>query len=313
MFEQGQTPEPHAAADAAQTGFNAGDVIISHVSNSSIDHPLIHLPPVFGLNLSVTKHVFMLWMVAAAIFVVVTAIARRYARSGSLVPKGGANVLELMVEFVRDGIARPNVGAKWLATWTPFLLTLFLFILGANLVGLIPIFDVLALADHYLLHTGEHSFLKALIHGGSTATGNFNVTAGLATISFFAIMAAGMRAHGFFKHFVNLVPSGMPWPLYFLLIPLEIIGLFVRPFALTMRLAANMAGGHIAILAIMSFVFIFAEMAGSGTVGTATGVFFSVPVSVAVSGLEIIVVLVQAYVFTLLSAVFMGMAIHAHH
>ena len=102
--------------------------------------------------------------------------------------------------------------------------------------------------------------------------------------------------------------------LYPLLIPLEIIGLFVRPFALTMRLAANMAGGHIAILAIMSFIFIFAEMAGgSAVVGTATGMFFSVPVSVGVSGLEIIVVLVQAYVFTLLSAVFMGMAIHAHH
>jgi F-type H+-transporting ATPase subunit a len=154
-----------------------------------------------------------------------------------------------------------------------------------------------------------------VVHGGATATGNFNVTAGLATISFFAIMAAGVRAHGFVKHWVNLVPAGMPWPLYFLLIPLEIIGLFVRPFALTMRLAANMAGGHIAILAITSFVFIFAEMAGgwSGTAGTATGLLFSVPVAVGVSGLEIIVVLVQAYVFTLLSAVFMGMAIHAHH
>jgi F-type H+-transporting ATPase subunit a len=314
MFEQGHTPAPQQAADAAAQGFNAGDTIISHVANSSLDHPLIHLPSLFGINLSVTKHVFMLWLVAATIFIVVTAITRRYARSGSLVPKGAANVLEVLVEFIRDGIARPNLGNKWLAAWTPLLLTLFVFILGANLVGLIPIFDVLALADHYVLHTSEHSFLKAVIHGGSTATGNFNVTAGLATISFFAIMAAGMRAHGFVKHFVNLVPSGMPWPLYFLLIPLEIIGLFVRPFALTMRLAANMAGGHIAILAIMSFIFIFAEMAGgSGAVGTATGLFFSVPVSVGVSGLEIIVVLVQAYVFTLLSAVFMGMAIHAHH
>jgi F-type H+-transporting ATPase subunit a len=315
MFEQGHTPDPQGATDAATKGFNAGDLIISHVSNSSIDHPLIHLPTVWGINLSVTKHVFMIWLVAAVIFVAVTFIARRYARSGSLVPKGAANVLELMVEFVRDDIALPNLGNRWLAIWTPFLLTLFLFILGANLVGLIPIFDVLALADRYILHTGEHSFLKALIHGGSTATGNFNVTAGLATISFFAIMAAGMRAHGFFKHWVNLVPSGVPWWLYPLLIPLEIIGLFVRPFALTMRLAANMAGGHIAILAIMSFVFIFAEMAGgwSGSVGTVTGLIFSVPVSLGVSGIEIIVVLVQAYVFTLLSAVFMGMAIHAHH
>jgi len=318
MFEQGHTPTPQAASDAATQGFNAGDVIISHVSNSPIDHPLIHLPTIYGINLSVTKHVFMLWVVAATVFVVVTSITRRYARSGSLVPRGSANVLELMVEFVRDGIARPNLGAKWLATWTPFLLTIFVFILGANLVGLIPIFDVLALADHYVLHTSEHSFLKAVIHGGSTATGNFNVTAGLATISFFAIIGAGVRAHGFFKHWANMVPSSAPVWLYPLLIPLEIMGLFVRPFALTMRLAANMAGGHIVILAIMSFIFIFAEMAvgsmlGPTVAGTATGLIFSVPVSVGVSGLEIIVILVQAYVFTLLSAVFMGMAIHAHH
>jgi F-type H+-transporting ATPase subunit a len=89
--------------------------------------------------------------------------------------------------------------------------------------------------------------------------------------------------------------------------------MLVRPFALTMRLAANMAGGHIAILAILSFVFIFAEQTSSSLVGAGIGLGFSVPLSVAVSALEIIVILVQAYVFTLLSAVFIGMAIHAHH
>jgi len=87
----------------------------------------------------------------------------------------------------------------------------------------------------------------------------------------------------------------------------------VRPFALTMRLAANMTGGHIAILAILSFVFIFTEMLTSATAGIGVGLLFSVPVAVGVTGLEIIVVIVQAYVFTLLSAVFIGMAIHAHH
>ena len=111
---------------------------------------------------------------------------------------------------------------------------------------------------------------------------------------------------------MNLVPHGLPKPLYVLLIPLEIIGMFVRPFALTMRLAANMTGGHIAMLAIMSFVFIFAEGIGRGG-GVGVGLGFSVPLTVGISGLEIIVVLVQAYVFTLLSAVFIGMAIHAHH
>jgi F-type H+-transporting ATPase subunit a len=98
-----------------------------------------------------------------------------------------------------------------------------------------------------------------------------------------------------------------------LLLPLEIVGMLVRPFALTMRLAANMTGGHIAILAIMSFVFIFAELYSSAVAGIGVGIVLSLPLGVGISALEIIVILVQAYVFTLLSAVFIGMAIHAHH
>jgi F-type H+-transporting ATPase subunit a len=311
MHEQGHVPDPHSAADAGQ-GFNAGEVIIGHVSNSSPDHPLIHLPTIFGIDMSVTKHVFMLWFVAAAVFLIVTTVVRRYIRQERLVPTGAAGVLEIVVDFIRDGVARPNVGGKWTNTWTPFLLTLFLFILAANLVGLIPIFDTLGLLNHYVLHLDENAFLSKLTHGSSTATGNFNVTAGLAVISFVAIIVAGTRQHGFVKHWINLVPHGLPKPLYILLIPMEIVGLLVRPFALTMRLAANMTGGHIAILAIMSFVFIFAESLGAAP-ALGIGLGFSLPLAVGVSGLEIIVVLVQAYVFTLLTAVFIGMAIHAHH
>lgn len=114
------------------------------------------------------------------------------------------------------------------------------------------------------------------------------------------------------QHWINLVPHGLAWPIYILLIPIELMGMLVRPFALTMRLAANMTGGHIAILAILSFVFLFAEMFGRA-VGVGVGVAASVPLATAISALEIIVVLVQAYVFTLLSAVFIGMAIHVHH
>ena len=293
--------------------FDAGTTIIGHVANSSPDHPLIHLPPVFGIDMSVSKHVFMLWLVAAIIFVVVTTVVRRFIRQPTPVPKGFTNALETVVTFIRDEVVRPNVGSKWVKAWTPLLLTFFLFILTANAIGLVPIFDVLALIDHTLIHSGEHSFLKNLLHGGATATGNFNVTAGLATITFFAIITAGTMAHGFVQHWMNLVPHGMPWPLYILLIPLETMSMLVRPFALTMRLAANMTGGHIALLAILSFVFIFTNMAGSAAAGIGTGVLFSVPLATAISGLEIIVVLVQAYVFTLLSAVFIGMAIHAHH
>jgi F-type H+-transporting ATPase subunit a len=298
---------------AAEGKFNAADTIIGHVANTGLDHPILHLPPVFGIDISVTKHVFMVWVVAVMVFITVTMMVRRYLAQTRLVPTGSMNALEAGVEFVRDSIVLPNVGKKWVMTWTPLLLTLFVFILAANAVGLIPIFDTLALLDKFVLHTGEHSFLKSILHGGATSTANFNVTAALATITFFAIITAGTMAHGFVQHWKNLVPHGLAWPLYFLLIPLEFIGMLVRPFALTMRLAANMAGGHIAILAILSFVFIFAELTASSLVGTGIGLGFSLPLSVAISALEIIVILVQAYVFTLLSAVFIGMAIHAHH
>jgi F-type H+-transporting ATPase subunit a len=164
-----------------------------------------------------------------------------------------------------------------------------------------------------VLHTSHDSFLNRVLHGGTTATANFNVTAGLATITFCAIIAAGTRAHGFIQHWKNVVPHGLPWPIYILLIPIEIMGMLVRPFALTMRLAANMTGGHIAILAMLSFVFLFAEMAGRAIVGIGVGLVMSVPLAVGITALEIIVVLVQAYVFALLTAVFIGMAIHAHH
>jgi F-type H+-transporting ATPase subunit a len=266
-----------------------------------------------GIDFSVTKHVFMLWFVAALVFLVVTVVVRRYLRQDRLIPSGLMNGLEAVVEFVRDDIVQPNVGRKWVRTWTPLVLTFFLFILCANAIGLVPIFDVLGLLDHWVLHTGPDSFLKRVLHGGTTATANFNVTAALATITFGAIIVAGTKAHGFVKHWMNLAPHGLAWPIYILLIPIEVMGMFVRPFALTMRLAANMTGGHIAILAILSFVFLFAEMFGRAIAGIGVGVAVSVPLAVGISALEIIVVLVQAYVFTLLSAVFIGMAIHVHH
>jgi F-type H+-transporting ATPase subunit a len=300
-----------AAHDAAEK-FNAGKVILEHVSNNT-EHPIFHLPKIAGIDFSVTKHVLMLWLVAAFVLVVATWAVRRYLKQDRLVPSGFMNALEAVVEFVRDSIVQPNVGKKWVNTWTPLVLTLFVFILCANAVGLIPIFEVLALVDHYILHTSEHSLLKSVLHGGTTATANFNVTAALATITFGAIIVAGSKAHGFVKHWMNLVPHGLAWPIYILLIPIEILGMFVRPFALTMRLAANMTGGHIAILAILSFVFLFAEMLGRAVAGIGVGLVLSVPLASLVSGLEIIVVLVQAYVFSLLTAVFIGMAIHVHH
>jgi F-type H+-transporting ATPase subunit a len=310
-------PEVHAPAEAATAaaaeGFNAGEVIIEHVANSPIDHPLIHLPTVFGVDMSVTKHVLMLWLVAAVLFAIIVVTVRRYIRQEQLIPRGFMGPLEAVVEFVRDTIVQPNVGGKWVNAYTPVLLTLFLFILAANLIGLIPVFDVLALVNHTVVHAPADSFFAQMLHGGVTATGNFNVTAALATITFFLIIIAGARAHGFVQHWKNMVPHGLPLPVTLFLIPIEVMGMFVRPFALTMRLAANMSGGHIAILAILSFVFIFTELFATATAGVGVGLFLSLPLAVGISGLEIIVVLVQAYVFTLLTAVFIGMAIHAHH
>jgi len=301
------------AAEHAAEGFDAGEVIIEHVANSSFEHPILHLPVIFGIDFSVTKHVFMLLLVATAVFLPITTTVRRYLRQDRLVPGGFMNALEFVVEFIRDSIVAPNVGARYVGTWAPLVLTFFFFILVANVIGLIPIFEVLGLIDHYVLHTGEHSLVKNVIHGGTTATANFNVTAALATITFVSIIVAGTLAHGFVRHWINLVPHGLAWPLYILLIPIEVMGMFVKPFALTMRLAANMTGGHIAILAILSFVFLFAELFESALAGIGVGILVSVPLAVGINALEIIVVLVQAYVFTLLSAVFIGMAVNVHH
>lgn len=306
---------------ASESGHSSGTVleqvgenIIHHVSNSSLDHPLIYLPPIFGIDFSVTKHVLMLWIVAVLVSISVIIPIRNYMKKEKPVPTGWMNIIEAIVAFIRDSIVKPNLGSKFTDTWAPMILTFFFFILFANGIGLIPIFDILGAANRFIFSipkSDQHNLINTLLHGGSTVTGNFNVTAGLATLTFFAIIIAGSKTHGFITHWKNLVPKGLAIPIYIILIPIEIIGMLVKPFALTMRLAANMTGGHIALLAILSFMAIFAEIS-SEPVGIGMA-FFSVPLATAISGLEIIVVLVQAYVFTLLSAVFIGMAINVHH
>ncbi|MBT3299164.1 MAG: F0F1 ATP synthase subunit A [Candidatus Marinimicrobia bacterium] len=289
-----------------------GPNIIHHVTNSDIAHPILHLPTIFGIDFSVTKHVFMLWLVALLVSVTVIIPVRRYVNGKKMIPSGLANLIEMVIVFIRDSIVRPNVGTRWVNTWSPLIFTLFFFILFSNAIGMIPIFDVLGLLDRFALNTQADSMVNHLLHGGTTATGNFNVTGALAVVTFFTIMIAGTKAHGFIKHWKNLVPHGLAWPVYIILIPIELMGLIVKPFALTMRLAANMTGGHIALLALLSLMAIFGEMFHSTAAGVGVA-FVAVPMAVAISGLEIIVILVQAYVFTLLTAVFVGMAINVHH
>ena len=311
------TEQSHTAGGSVLD--QVGENIIRHVSNSSLDHPLIQLPNIWGIDLSVSKHVLMLWIVAVLVACSVIIPIRKYLQQDKPQPKGWMNVIEAVVKFIRDSIVKPNIGPKFTDTWAPMILTFFFFILFANGIGLLPIFDILGAFNRFILDipaappgVEDHNFINSLLHGGATVTGNFNVTAALAMITFFAIMVAGSRAHGFINHWKNLAPHGLAWPVYIILIPIEIIGMFVKPFALTMRLAANMTGGHIAILAILSFMAIFAEMFHSTMAGMGVALF-SVPLAAAISGLEIIVVLVQTYVFTLLSAVFIGMAINVHH
>lgn len=310
-------PAAHAAEEAghaAPEAFDAGTIILGHVANSPIDHPLIPLPTIAGINLSVTKHVLMLWIAAAVLLIVTTIAVRRYVRRGTMVPSGPVmGLFEYVAVRIRDEIVAPNVGSKWVNTYTPLILVFFLFIVTANAIGMLPVFDLLALVNHTVLHLPEDSFLVQVTHGGTTPTGNWNVTAALATISFLTIIVAGVRAHGFVGHWKNLVPHGTHPVLWILLIPIEIMGMFVRPFALTMRLAANMTGGHIAVLAVLAMIFIMAESARSAVVGLGMAAV-AVPLAVGISVLEAVVVVpVQAFVFTLLTAVFVGMAIHAHH
>src|SRR5262249_18387777 len=151
--------------------------------------------------------------------------------------------------------------------WTPLIVTFFFFILITNLIGLTPLYDLLG-------------WLFPAFEGSSTPTGNFNVTAGLATITFAAIILAGSLAHGFVGHWKNMVPHGVPVAVLPILIPIEILGMFVRPFALTMRLAANMTAGHVAILALFSIIFLFKSV----VVGV-----FTLPLVVGLMLLEIIV------------------------
>jgi F-type H+-transporting ATPase subunit a len=304
--------EPSEAAGAAKGGFNAGETIIEHVSNTSVNEPIIHLPKVFGIDMSVTKHVLMLWIVSAILFVGVTWLVRRFLRQERPIPGRAMTMLEIAIEFVRDSIVEPNVGHKWSRAWTPLVLTLFMFIFLGNLMGVIPIFDVLELANSTFIHASPDSIFARSLHGGVTVTANYNVTAALATITFVAIIVAGTRAHGFLQHWKNLVPSGTSPFIYPILIPIEILGMFSRPFALTMRLAGNMVGGHIAILALLSLIFIFTQLFQHALAGIGIGMVMSLPVGVALTALELVVILVQAYVFALLTAVFIGMAIHAH-
>ena len=267
-----------------------GDVILHHVTNDM--HQSLYDISLLGLNLSVTKHVLMLWIVSLSTILLALYATRLYRNNNEAKPKGISNLFEILLEFIKSDIIIPNIGEKGYRTWTPLIATFFLFILVSNFIGMIPFFEKLP-----------------GVGGSATVTGNFAVTGALAAITFFSIIIAGTLKHGFIGHWKNLIPSGVPGPVLIILIPIEIMGMFIKPIALTLRLGANMTAGHIGIIAIFGIPMILDASTG---VKLSVGVM-SVLLNTAIFFLEIIVCLVQAYVFSLLSAVFIGMAIHADH
>jgi F-type H+-transporting ATPase subunit a len=294
-----------------------GNTILHHVQDSkkSID--------ILGIKIS--KHIFMLLFSGFITLIFSILATQKYRKNIHAKPSGLSQIFEIIMDFINKEIVIPNIGKNYTKIWTPVAMTFFIFILTCNFIGLIPFFDALGvfgpmLADKFHMAFGSGPFFQMLGDGGSTATGNFGVTLGFATITFFAIIIAGVKKHGFIGHWKNMVPSGVPAPVLIILIPIEIIGMFVKPFALIMRLGANMTAGHIGMVAIFALPIIL----GNGISGINDPAAFNYPIGIfagfiavllntAIYGLEIIVCLVQAYVFTLLSCVFIGMAIHADH
>jgi F-type H+-transporting ATPase subunit a len=259
--------------------------LFGHVQDSNhLELPFIgeiHLPqfsPIhiggIALDFSITKHVVFLWVAAALLIVLMTLAAR--ANTKNRVPKGWGNLVELFVKFIRDEIVLPNMGTAGLK-YMPYVLTTFFYILLMNLFGLIP--------------------------WGSSATGNVSVTAGLAIIAFIMIQVASIRAQGF-GHYLAHLTGGVPVFLWPIMIPIEILGLFTKPFALCIRLFANMTGGHLVIVSLFGLIFLFKNL----FIGGGVALFV-----VAINFLELFVAFLQAYVFTMLTSIFMGLGIQAGH
>jgi F-type H+-transporting ATPase subunit a len=260
---------------------DAGGWIMHHIMDGNyLDfEPFgkIYLPQfeLFGIDISITRHVVFMWLISLILILIFTSVSRKYRKS--LIPRGLTNFIELIIIFVRDEIVKPTIGHGY-EKFLPYLLTIFFFILFSNFIGLVPF--------------------------SATVTSNIAVTATLAGFTFIATQLGGIMHHGFFGYFKGLIPSGMPVFLLPLIIIVEILGLFTKPFALCIRLFANMTAGHVVILSLIGLIFIMKT-------------YYVVPVSIVfalfIYLLEILVALIQAYIFTMLSSLFISMAVHQEH
>ena len=271
----------YAATEGAAHGgeHSVGDAILHHVQDTKtldfwpLGHPTLPDIEIFGIDFSITKHLLMMW-IACTIVVVLFKMA---LKDSGPVPSGLRNFLEAIVVFLRDEVILPTMGEAG-RRYVPYLLTVFFFILSCNLLGLVPY--------------------------SATATGNVTVTAALAIISFCMIQYGGMREHGVWHHLQNLVPPGLPVWLLPIMIPVEVMGQFTKPFALCIRLFANMTAGHIVILSFLGLIAILQSIV-IAPVSIAFALFISI--------LELFIAFLQAYIFTMLTALFMGMSIHPEH
>lgn len=237
---------------------------------------LPQLPPVhiggLTLDLSLTKHAFFLLLCALLLILGAVYTARVYRKT--LVPRGFVNLIETMIVFIRDEIAISNMGPEGIK-YVPYLLTTFFYILLMNLAGLVPF--------------------------GATATSNIMITAGLAIVAFFMIQISAIRSQGM-KHYLLHLTGDVHWILWVIMVPIEILGLFTKPFALCMRLFANMSGGHIVILSLIGLILMFRSF-----IVAPMSVLFVVGIDL----LELFVALLQAYIFTMLTSLFMGLGMRA--
>lgn len=237
-------------------------------------------------DFSITKNVASLFLSIIILSIIFLSVAKQYKRRDGLAPKGLQSLLEPLILFVRDEIAIPSIGEKKYHKFLPYLLTLFFFILFNNVMGLIPIFP-----------------------GGANLTGNIAVTGLLAIITFFITSFSANK--NYWKHIFNT--PGVPWWLK-IPIPLmpivEIVGIFTKPFVLMIRLFANISAGHIIVLGFISLIFIFGNMAPALGYGVSV---VSILFYLFMGLLELIVGFVQAFVFTLLTALYIGLAIEEEH
>ena len=230
------------------------------------------------IDFSITKNVTSLFIGSFIIFLMMFSCARYYKRNGAVAPKGLAKFMEPLIVFVQDEIAKSHINEKNYKRFVPYLLTIFFFIWINNLLGLIPIFP-----------------------GSANLTGNITITLFLATLTLILTLVNGNK--NYWGHIFS--PPGVPKALLPIMIPIEIVGIFTKPFALMIRLFANITAGHIVILALISLIFINKHEAWGA---------LSVPMALFISVLELLVAALQAYLFALLSALFIGAAVEeAHH